>query len=101
MGKTSCNFEGTNLQDNKPHSAKTSKGRRKWGRDDVGEKGDESRSGGGRQAVRRGSERERTQVEKVFKGREMGKGCLERWLPTSSSDAPVTSSGKPTAITHM
>ena len=27
MGKTSCNFEGANLQDNKPHGAKTSKGR--------------------------------------------------------------------------
>ena len=48
------------------------------------------------------AQRERgAQVEKVFRGREMGKGCLERWLPTSSSDAPVTSSGQPTAITHL
>ena len=44
MRETSCNFEGTNLQGNKPHSVETSKGRGKWGRDGVGEKGDESRS---------------------------------------------------------
>lgn len=32
------------MQGNKPHSVETSKGRGKWGRDGVGEKGDESRS---------------------------------------------------------
>ena len=64
------------MQGNKPHSEETSKGRGKWGRDGVGDKGDESRSRrretGCQKRIR---ERERTQVEKVFKGREMGKGC--------------------------
>ena len=46
-------------------------------------------------------QRVRTQVEKVFKKREMCKGYLEQWLPTSSLDAPVTSSGTPTALTSV
>lgn len=50
---------------------------------------------------------EEDQREREDSGREGlqrkrdGEGMLERWLPTSSSDAPVTSSGKPIAITHM